>query len=75
MTNTLKYYINELNELEYAKVLSDQSWLIELKNQKSTGCNLMLGSALNTLTVSIVHDTLYGDTRKQFLKVLVLASV
>ncbi len=75
MTYALKHYLNELTELEYANVISDRLWLIELKNQKSKGCNLMLGSALNTLTVSIVHDTLYGDTRKQFLKVLVLASV
>ncbi|USL83322.1 hypothetical protein A4_246 [Escherichia phage A4] len=75
MPYALKYYINELNELEYAKVLSDQSWLIELKNKKSTGCNLMLGSALNTLTVSIVHNTLLGDTRKQFLNILVLVAI
>lgn len=75
MTYALKHYLNELNEVEYAKVISDSMWIIELKNHKSRGCNLMLGSALNTLTVSIVHSTLCGDTRRQFLNVLVLASL
>lgn len=75
MTNTLKYYLNTLNELEYAKFLADSSWLIELKTHNSTGCNLMLNNALDTLVVSILHSTICGDSNKQLSKILVLVAL
>lgn len=75
MTNTFKYYLNTLNELEYAKFLADSSWLIELKTHNSTGCNLMLNNALDTLVVSILHSTICGDRNKQLSKILVLLSI
>ncbi len=71
MTTTLKYYINTLNELEYGKFLADQSWLIELKNQNTSGCKLMLNSALDNVTISIIK----GDSRKQFMGILVLVAL
>lgn len=75
MTATLKYYINTLTELEYAKFLADCSWLIELKTHNSTGCNLMLNSALDTLVVSILHSNICGDSNKQLSKILVLVAL
>lgn len=75
MTTTLKYYINTLTELEYAKFLADSSWLIELKTHNSTGCNLMLNNALDTLVVSILHSNICGDSNKQLSKILVLVAL
>lgn len=75
MTNTFKYYLNTLNELEYAKFLADCSWLIELKKYNSTGCNLMLNNALDTLVVSILHNNICGDRNKQLSKILVLVAL
>lgn len=71
MTNTLKYYLNTLNELEYGKFLADQSWLTELKNQNTSGCKLMLNSALDNVTISIIK----GDSSKQFMGILVLVAL
>ena len=75
MTNTLKYYINTLNELEYGEFLSDSSWLIELKNYNSPGCTLMMNNAIDTLIVSILHSNICGDSNKQLSKILVLVAL
>lgn len=75
MTNTLKYYLNTLPDLEYGKFLADSSWLIELKTHNSPGCTLMMNNAIDTLIVSILHSNIYEDNNKQLTKILVLLSL
>ena len=75
MTNTLKYYLNTLPDLEYGKFIADSSWLIELKKYNSPGCTLMMNNAIDTLIVSILHSNIYGDNNKQLTKILVLLSL
>ena len=75
MQDNIKYYLTYLNTTEHTTLIADVSWINELKNNDSIGCRLMLSSAMHTLTVSILHSNICGDSNKQLSKILVLVAI